>query len=765
MKKDMRTRFWDRLLGRLPQRLRSLDEGKRSILKGIGVFLFGFLLGRTELPGRCAPLGPAFTAAWGAGGCGAAAAAGVMLGSVAGFGLTEGLKTAAAVLLVYAALFLLRDWSWTERAFFAPLTAAIMTGLIGAVYLRWGPHGPAELVLWGAEALLAGFTASLYRLGLRREPERAALLGTVLLGLSLVMALNNITVAGVISLGRCAAAFAVLTAAWLEGAPAGGLAGLLLGLSLDAAGATPGVCALALGCAGALGGFAGGRSRLLTALGCVLGNAAAAFWGAEAALRTGLLYEFFIASVLFLLPPERFFENLRRQAPSGENRGLLRYLQGRTGLAAAAFGELHSLLAETPVSGRNDEDVLSAFDAAAEQTCRGCRKREVCWGMDFESTRGALQTAWAAMEERGSASPEDFPLWFRDRCLNIRGYAAAVSRERRELLRRRQMKQRLREDRNLLERQYADFAAVLRDLALTARGAAREEPAAAKRLRLFLRDWAPGTLASAFRDGNGRLHVELEGTGKAALLAKPDWLAALSEAAGTELVCPEGKGEPLHLCEKEPLEAEVGVAACCRGGKAPSGDVARSFKTAEGVLCLLVADGMGSGPEAAGDSEAAANLAEKLLRSGIGPETVMRLLNTALLLRSEKRIGSLSLDLLSVNLFSGETCLYKYGAAPSYVRSGGRVHLIRGESAAAGTEDRGPDCTRLQLDPGSAAVILTDGAARAEQAGDKLLRCGPAELRELAGDILAEAGALGGWEDDMTVLTLSLRKRGEPGIS
>ena len=118
-----------------------------------------------------------------------------------------------------------------------------------------------------------------------------------------------------------------------------------------------------------------------------------------------------------------------------------------------------------------------------------------------------------------------------------------------------------------------------------------------------------------------------------------------------------------------------------------------------------------------------------------------------------------------MNLFSGEACVYKYGAAPSYVRSGGRVRLIRGESAAAGTEDRGPDCTRLQLESGSAAVILTDGAARAENVGDKLLRCSPTELRELAGNILAEAGAQGGWEDDMTVLTLSLLKRGEPGIS
>ena len=120
---------------------------------------------------------------------------------------------------------------------------------------------------------------------------------------------------------------------------------------------------------------------------------------------------------------------------------------------------------------------------------------------------------------------------------------------------------------------------------------------------------------------------------------------------------------------------------------------------------------------------------------------------------------------MSVNLFSGETCVYKYGAAPSYIRSGGKVRAVLGESPAAGTDDVGPDCTRLYLSSGSAAVILSDGAARAENVGDQLLSCAPGSLRERAGRILSEAAAQGAWEDDMTVLTLSLVKRGEPGIS
>jgi hypothetical protein len=63
----------------------------------------------------------------------------------------------------------------------------------------------------------------------------------------------------------------------------------------------------------------------------------------------------------------------------------------------------------------------------------------------------------------------------------------------------------------------------------------------------------------------------------------------------------------------------------------------------------------------------------------------------------------------------------------------------------------------MQLESGSAAVILSDGAAGAENVEERLRACDPGSLRELAGNILTDAAAKGGWEDDMTVLTLSLR--------
>ena len=733
----------------------------RTAAEDLAALLLGFLFGKTELPGGCAPLGMGLLGACGdSERRGALVTVGVMVGSVGSFGLLRGLRYAAAALLIYATLFLLRGLKLARRSGFAPLSAALMTALVGSVYLRFGTETGTTFFSWLAEAVLAGGSCMLFRAGLRPDREDArSRAGMAALGMCVCMSLEGFRIAGVISVGCCLAAVLVMAAAYPGGTASGGLAGLLLGLSLDAASGHPGVCTLALGCAGIMGGFFATRGKLPAALGGILGSAAAAFWAADVSARTGLLYAFFIASVLFLLLPARLFEGLQRPTEAPSASGLLHYLQGRAGLAASAFSQLSALLRETPEAGRSDEDLLSAFDVAAEEVCRGCTERERCWGRQYEATRSAMQAASGPMRERGSVQPADFPLWFRDHCPLIRPFCDSVSREWKAVLRRRQLKKRLKNDRALISRQYADFASILRDLTVLRRGSVREELSLTRQLERFLRDYAPGTLVSVFRDGNGRLHAELSGTGRVTLTGKPGWLEAVSGALGAEMVCPDRSAKRIQLFEREPLEAEIGVASCCRGGKAPSGDVARSFKTPEGILCLIVADGMGSGQEAAEESSDAAELAEKLLRAGAAPETVMRLLNTALILRSERRMTTLSLDLMCVNLFSGETCVYKYGAAPSYVREGSEVRAVPGESPAAGLSDVGPDCTRLRLSSGSAAVILSDGAAKSDTVADRLLECVPGALQELAGKILRDAAARSGWEDDMTVLTLSLTKR------
>ena len=119
---------------------------------------------------------------------------------------------------------------------------------------------------------------------------------------------------------------------------------------------------------------------------------------------------------------------------------------------------------------------------------------------------------------------------------------------------------------------------------------------------------------------------------------------------------------------------------------------------------------------------------------------------------------------MCVDLFSGEACFYKYGAAPSYVKNGSKIRRIESESLAPGLcpgDGSAPDVVRMKLRPGSTALIATDGviAARDDEWLRELLKDGRPDMKGLAKTALREAEEQYGAVDDMTVIAVRLDKR------
>ena len=174
---------------------------------------------------------------------------------------------------------------------------------------------------------------------------------------------------------------------------------------------------------------------------------------------------------------------------------------------------------------------------------------------------------------------------------------------------------------------------------------------------------------------------------------------------------------------------------------------------------------MGTGEAAADGSIGTIGILEKFLRSGVDPSVAMKLLNSAMLLRDGENWGYATVDLMCVDLFSGEASFYKYGAAPSYVKSGGVIRKIRNISFAAGLKyeaGKTPDVMRMRLKPGSVAVIASDGVVSdgkdlwlrnlLEQADDT-------DMKALASQVVQSAVREYGRNDDMTALAIKVEVR------
>ena len=132
----------------------------------------------------------------------------------------------------------------------------------------------------------------------------------------------------------------------------------------------------------------------------------------------------------------------------------------------------------------------------------------------------------------------------------------------------------------------------------------------------------------------------------------------------TVKVVSTGEGGRIILMEAEPLSVTVDKSAARKSGERVSGDRCVYFRTDEGILYVILSDGMGSGPDAAGMSAEAVEITERFLKAGVGPDLTVSILSSLCLLRDGDGLESATVDLLRLDMFSGEAAIYKYGAAP-----------------------------------------------------------------------------------------------------
>lgn len=741
--------------------------------------LLGALLSGAELFGGYAPFALGLVAASGSGLDGLCSLVGACFGYLSVRGFAQGLRYTAAAILIYAVSFAFFDLKVYRRPWFMPLAAAVLDGVTGVVYQSERGWTPGGMIFFVTEVLLCGASAYFYRIAFspwkqQREEEGLSSRQTVslliLMG-TLLMTLSQLTLLGDLSVGRMAAAVVVMLAAFQGGLRAGAAVGVGCGIGMDlAAGGLP-FYSMAYALSGMLAGVFRKRGRLLCAVMYVLTNALTVLWTWESGMRLSLMYEVFAASVVFMLLPRGVLRRaeglLSGRQTSAAQEKMRVYLQGRMEATAGAFRSVYeSLRASFHPAPANDNDAAAVFDRAADRVCRSCTMQSACWQRDYVTTFNALNDALPRLLERGRGEGADFPPHFSNRCMKFGAFLAAVNEEITALLYRRQYSARLRENRAAVCRQYGTLAEVLTRTAVELGSELIPDPAREKRLRQHLAARGLEPEVAAYCDEAGRLRVELEGMGLAAL-RKEEAVREISAVLGLPLRIAEGeRRDRLLLVQAEPLKAVAGAAARKKDGQEVSGDTGTWFRHEDGSLYILLCDGMGSGPEASRESSLAVRLLEQFLRAGVRPEPALRTLNSALALRGEENGGFTTVDLLRVDLFTGEGEIYKYGAAPSYVKKGTSVSRISGAALPAGLADgdgMGPDVTRLQLEAGDCVLLVTDGVAGTDSdvwMRERLAAFNGVSPKALAQALIAESGAHGGATDDRTALVIRLCRRG-----
>jgi len=198
------------------------------------------------------------------------------------------------------------------------------------------------------------------------------------------------------------------------------------------------------------------------------------------------------------------------------------------------------------------------------------------------------------------------------------------------------------------------------------------------------------------------------------------------------------------------------IASSEKDGDRISGDTITSFDNKEDYSYILISDGMGSGREAALTSRTAGIFLEKLLSSGNSKAVSLEMLNN--FIRSKNMESFATIDLLEVDLVTGEGCFVKSGAAPSYILRGQDLFKIASNTMPIGiTRELNAEEIHFTLKEGDIVVMVSDGVAQSFEDGVWLASMLAGEwddtlsLSESAARILARAKGERRCRDDMTV--------------
>lgn len=228
--------------------------------------------------------------------------------------------------------------------------------------------------------------------------------------------------------------------------------------------------------------------------------------------------------------------------------------------------------------------------------------------------------------------------------------------------------------------------------------------------------------------------------------------------------------QTFYYIEEAVYHVLTGVATAVKETEKISGDNYAFFESGGGNLTCVLSDGMGSGEKACKDSTMVVELMERFLEAGFQTQTAVRMINSVLLSGEENRNMS-TLDLCSVDLYSGECRFVKVGSACSYIK---RQHLV--DRISAGNLPMGifqkPDMEivgRTLMD-GDYIIMFSDGItdALSQGIGEEMLAevigsCHLMNPGEIASHILNFCihQCKGHIRDDMTVLVIGIWKTEE----
>lgn len=484
------------------------------------------------------------------------------------------------------------------------------------------------------------------------------------------------------------------------------------------------------------------------------------------------LLDVLLGVVLFIVTPGIMLEYFRAffnrsmhiesVSPELRMREYLTMRLRRTGEAFRSLYEAFMAVSEGRLK-KYSGDIGTILDETTERVCSGCKMCGKCWQTDFRRTYKNVLELIGIIETDGLLSKDNIPPRFCERCVRTDMFIQEINHVyelyKRDVLRRSDAVT----TRNLISTQYNELNRLLAAMADDITDGflfleKEEERLVAELDKIDIAPYEVSVVEST--SGNCEVYLRLPPVIKQTAVE-----GVISEVLGRAVSYERSEKGLCKYISRPGFDFDVSVLQLPEDGSEVNGDCVTVFTDGASRFYAIVADGMGSGSEARYESAAALRLLTGFLKAGFSVRTALGMLNSSMCLNMDNEIYS-TVDILSVNLYTGEAELYKIGSAETIINCGDEVRSVTSRSAPVGiVSEIHPDCRKLKLREGDTILMLTDGITEAGYSIShtewlKKIIIKPFEnMDELSREVMDAAlkKSRGRAKDDMSIIALRLQ--------
>lgn len=747
-----------------------------KIITGVICFTLGLLSSKAHVFGRYAPFGISLTAA--------APRAGMwycVLGSTFGYLMESQVFVPARYIAALLAVAVIR-WSLSELKFvnthplYSPVISFLPLLATGMTMVIINRSQAFTTAMYLAEAFLGSgcsyfFTRTVEILTSRRKRslfDAADIASLTISAGVLLLSFSDLSISGV-SVGRVLMILLIMYCAACGGIAGGTVAGVTAGAIQSLATAGLSYVSGAYGLGGLMAGIFAGLGKIFTAIAFIIAHGVASLQiGDPADIFIGSI-EVAIATLAYMLLPRsrRLSEILgdRRDRLSGDS--LRNNVISRLNFAADALSHVSATVEKIAGKLGGNSNFQSVLNLSVSGVCSSCSACSLCWRKNKDQTNAALRSAANKLRKSGSITKEDLGEELGRRCQRTGMLTEAIGKNYRDFIAIQAAEVKSAQMRAVTGEQFATTSILLKDIAREFLDYQHINEDASERIAEIFRQNNIFPVEVCCRvDKFGRMTVEAEvERNRNMKLNRSYFTREVSKACGRSFSQPcvsfTDDNCRLMMCQKPELDVAFGYFQHSAEGSNFCGDSVCGFYDGMGHYIAIICDGMGTGGRAAVDGVMTSSIAETLLKAGLGYDTSLKLINSALMTKSGDESHS-TLDIVSVDLFTGDTEFRKAGAAGTFIRRGRRVEYVEKASLPVGIM-MGTEFARFDehLRENDLVVMVSDGATA----------CGTDRIREiieayedddpeyLSKQIVNEARKhrIDGHEDDITALVMRIK--------